>query len=203
MNIKIEPQHSSKDTTPVDPKVLNVHPLIATRTSCGSFADGDLDWSSIVRLLHAARCAPSARNSQPWRFIVMRRGPGRAEVDREIADAGSPWAVRAPVLIAVAMDLPSSIQLAGIEYALFDCGLAVQNLLLQANSIGLAAHIVGYEHHETMRQALHLPDTLQLILLIALGWPGEEKMVTYSSRGRKSLSEIATWDLWDGPSVLG
>jgi nitroreductase len=112
------------------------------------------------------------------------------------------WAAQAPVLLAVVVNPQEGTQQNGLNYALFDCGLAVQNILLQASWVGLSAHPVNYYCRDAVQQILNLPETHELILFIAVGWPNCEATKTESSRLRKPLAAIATWDRWDGSPIL-
>lgn len=186
----------------LDLQNAGVHPLLLQRTSRANFAPEALDRRQIIQLLQAARCAPSSHNSQPWYFIVVRNGPGRAEIDQSLAAAGASWAAQAPVLLAVVVNPDQGTQHNGLNYCLFDAGLAVQNILLQAAGMGLSAHPVNYSSPEIMKRVLNLPQPHQLLLFIALGRPNGEVPPTESSRLRKPLAAIASWDRWDGSPVL-
>src|SRR3954469_8941461 len=81
-----------------------VHPLLAQRWSPrGLDAAHELDQRSVQALLEAARWAPSANNSQPWRFLVAHRG-GEActRVLRILAPGNRSWAHAASALVLVA-----------------------------------------------------------------------------------------------------
>lgn len=173
-------------------ELSGVHPLLRNRASCGSFSADGLAWSQIIQLLQAARCAPSSWNSQPWHFVVLPDGPQRREINDDLVAWGAPWAAKAPVLIAVVADLAESTIHAGVNYAFFDCGLAVQNILLQAESMGLAAHPVGFCARETCSRALGLQPHHVLVLFVAVGHLGADPTATQSSRLRKPLNAIAS-----------
>lgn len=185
----------------LDPIKLDVDPLISRRHSRADFISTELSRKQIVRLLQAARCAPSFLNSQPWYFIVISNGEGRHEVDKGLSSGGVGWATQAPVLLAVVANLPAGRSLNGLDYTLFDAGLAVQNVLLQATSMGLAAHPVNYFEPAVVREALRLPESHELILLIAVGYPGGQSKKTNACRLRKPLAAVAAWDRWDGSPV--
>ena len=189
------------DQEPLDTDDLDVHPLLRDRSSHGSFAADTLAWHQILQLLQAARCAPSSHNSQPWHFIVLLDGPGRQEINDDLIAWGAPWAAKAPVLIAVITSPYGATEYHGLNYALFDCGLAVQNILLQATSMGLAAHSVGYKNEAVIRTALNLEPEHALLLFVAVGNPGSQPLTTEASRLRKPLAAIATRDRWDGEPV--
>jgi len=197
-------EHETRDINleSLNPETLNIHPLLKQRASRADFSPKELDRKLIVQLLQAARCAPSFHNSQPWYFLVVSNGTGREEINQSLRDGGAEWAVNAPVLLAVVVNLTEDKEMHGIDYRLFDAGLAVQNVLLQAVSLDLSVHPVNYYRSGPARAALRLPETHELLLMIAVGYPGGDVSQTYASRMRKPLPAIAAWDRWDGSPVV-
>jgi nitroreductase len=90
-------------------------------------------------MLEAARWAPSAGNSQPWAFLVGRRGDTNHDrIVAHLAGSSRSWAPRASAILVTAhqrfvadSDLPYS------DYAMYDLGQAVAHLTIQAQSMGL------------------------------------------------------------------
>jgi nitroreductase len=66
----------------------------------------------------------------------------------------------------------------------------------------MAAHPVGFKDRWTVERLLHLPDSYQLLLFVALGYPAEGDAQTHASRYRKPLEAVAFWDTWDGALVM-
>jgi nitroreductase len=186
----------------IDPQKAGVHPLLIQRSSQANFASTELERGQIIQLLQAARCAPSSHNSQPWYFIVVTNGAGREEINQNLAESGVDWAAQAPVLLAVVFNSSEGSRQNGLNYGLFDCGLAVQNILLQATGMNLAAHPVNYFDPQTMRRVLKLPRKHILVLFVAVGQPGQQSVSTESNPLRKPLAAIAAWDRWDGSLVV-
>ena len=116
--------------------------------------------------------APSARNTKPWHFIVVR---DRKMMDRivEIAPNGS-MIKSASAAILVIGDLKRTD-----EYYVIDCAAAVQNMLLAAHDQGLGACWVGVHPRQARKDGLkklfQLPDGLEPHSLIAIGHPAENK----------------------------
>jgi nitroreductase len=202
VNMTLQHKRLNLPFEPIDPQKAGVYPLLIQRSSQGSFADDDLERQQIIQLLQAARCAPSSHNSQPWYFIVVTNGAGREDINQNFIQSGVAWAAQAPVLLAVILNLRQSTRQNGLNYGLFDCGLAVQNILLQATAMKLAAHPVNYYDPEIMRRILKLPRTHRLVLFVAVGYPDDQPVVTESNHLRKPLATIAAWDRWDGALVL-
>lgn len=181
--------------------VSNVDALIRRRASRGDFRADPLPGAIILQLLQAAECAPSSYNSQPWHFIVIREGPARDAINQDLVTWGASWATIAPVILAVVSNLAAGTHLHGLNYAVFDCGMAVQNLLLQATSLELAAHPIGFHDANVIANALMLPDGFSVIILVAVGYPAGMTVPTNSRRTRKTVSTIANLDHWNGSAV--
>jgi nitroreductase len=156
---------------------------------------------ALGRLVEAATLAPSCANNQPWRLLALTEKPA-LERARAALTPGNYWAKRAPVLVLFftrpADDCRSS---EGRDYALFDCGLAAQNLLLQAVAEGLTAHpLAGFDAGACKRE-FGLPEDAVPIVLIAVGYPGDESGLSdkhrtdeHSPRHRRPLNEVVFYN---------
>jgi nitroreductase len=125
----------------VDDRALEMlHPLLAARFSPTAFdTTAEVTATEVESLLEAARWAPSAGNSQPWAFIVGRRGePEHARIVRHLAGSSATWAATAGLLIGnVSHRLVKDTDWEYSEFALYDLGQAVAHMSLQAQSLGL------------------------------------------------------------------
>jgi nitroreductase len=146
---------------------------IHTRRSVRQFDDRPIDGAMVDRLLAAAMMAPSARNAQPWHFVVI---DDRALLDR-IAEINpnAEMARRARLAILVCGDL--ELELSG-GYWVVDCAAATQNLLLAAHALGLGAVWTGvYPRQERMEGIgglAGLPPHVKAHSLVVLGYPAEQ-----------------------------
>jgi nitroreductase len=121
-----------------EPEVL-LHPLLAGRWSPTKFDTSyDATPSEVATILEAARWAPSAGNSQPWAFIVGRRGePVHARLVRHLAGSSAPWASTASLLIAnLCHRFVEDTDWDYSEFALYDLGQAVAHMTFQAQVLG-------------------------------------------------------------------
>src|SRR5215468_3117634 len=147
-----------------------VQPLLAERWSPRGFDRAyELDDVALTALIEAARWAPSAQNSQPWRFLVARRGePAHDRLFAALAPGNQAWAGRASALILVAA------RTAGDDgrpqpWALYDTGQAVAALVTQAQADGLAVHQMGGFDTDAARAGFGLADTLTPVVVLAIG----------------------------------
>lgn len=148
-------------------------------------------------LLDAARRAPSAGNSQPWAFVVGRRGDDVHErLVRHLAPSTRRWAPSASVLLAnLSQRCVEGTDLEYSEFAHYDLGQAVAHLTFQAHALGLAVHQFRAFDRAGLAQELAVPDHWEVTSMAAVGvpvGPVETHVSAGTSRERRSLSDI-TW----------
>jgi hypothetical protein len=136
-----------------------------------------VDDATIDRILQCGIRAPSARNSQPWHFTVVKN---KEFLDRMKASMGTAAATRDPFFGGVTL-----IVIAGTKdaaYAPFDCGLACQDICLAAQSLGLGTHIsvsaiqpftTGKDAVE-MRKSAGIPDTMVALAGVVIGYTDKQ-----------------------------
>jgi nitroreductase len=146
---------------------------IHTRRSIREYQDKDISEELVSELLKAAMASPSARNQQPWEFVVITDSGLRNQIP-----AVCPFAqmiVDAPLAILVCGNL--KIETAQ-GYWVIDCAAATQNLLLAAHALGLGAVWTGvYPREERMDGLTTLFDLPEYILphsLVVIGFPAQE-----------------------------
>lgn len=147
-----------------------------------AYSEQKIDHDVLGRLLEAASLAPSCFNSQPWRFIIFDEEHQLDEV-RESLSRGNQWARKAPCIIAAAADYEDDCRLSDRrDYALYDTGSAVENLLLQAFGEGLYAHPMAGFDPLKVRQIAQIPEQVIIPVLIAVGYPGEISLLNEKQR---------------------
>lgn len=147
-----------------------LHPLLAERWSPRGFdAAHQLDDVTVTSLLEAARWAPSASNSQPWRFLVARRGDAAFDrLAQLLAPGNRAWAPAASALVLVAAQITDDAG-RGRRWALYDTGQAVAALSVQAAAEGLHVHQMGGFDADAARDAFGLTPDLEPLVIVAIG----------------------------------
>jgi nitroreductase len=129
----------------------------------------ELGDDSLTALLEAARWAPSDQNSQPWRFLVTRRGDqAHDRLFAALAPGNQSWAGAASALVLVAArtaDDDGRPQ----SHALYDTGQAVAALVTQAQAEGLSVHQMGGFDAAAVRAGFGLNDSLTPVVVLAIG----------------------------------
>jgi nitroreductase len=196
---------SSTFSTEVQLKVLKaaqtsvpIHPLLAQRWSPRGFDLGHhIDDQTVLALLEAARWAPSAANSQPWRFLVARRDePAFEQLLAVLSPTNRPWAERASALVLVAAEVVDA-EGKTRPWAHYDTGQAVAALTIQAEATGLAAHQMGGFDAAAAARQFGLDSSLSPVVVVALGRRDEANPLPEpyaaretASRGRSPLSSL-------------
>ncbi|MEV6596333.1 nitroreductase family protein [Actinoplanes sp. NPDC051346] len=149
---------------------LPLHPLLAGRWSPRGFDAGHrLDDTALAALLEAARWAPSANNSQPWRFLPTRRGERAFDLlTAALAEGNRAWAPRASMLLLVAAQTEDEAG-RGRPWAQYDTGQAAAALVVQAEHLGLAVHQMGGFDTAAVTASLALPSTVRPVTVLAIG----------------------------------
>jgi nitroreductase len=147
-----------------------LHALLAERRSPRGFStERGVEAETLLTLLEAARWAPSANNTQPWRFAVARRGtPEFAAVQDALAPGNQLWAHTASALVVVAAET------AGPDgsprpWASYDTGQAVAHLSVQAQHEGLALHQLGGFDRDRVAALLALPAAVLPLVVLTIG----------------------------------
>jgi nitroreductase len=170
-----------------------LHPLLAERWSPRGFdTEHALHPEQLAALLEAARWAPSASNTQPWRFAVAFRGsPEFAAVHDALAPGNQAWAHAASALVVVAAETVGPDG-AARPWAGYDTGQAVAHLSVQAQHEGLAVHQMGGFDRDRLAGLLGLPEQVTPLVVLAIGRRDDgaalaEPFASRESAGRERL----------------
>jgi len=176
---------------------------IAIRRAKRAISEEKVPEDTIQRIMTAATYAPSCFNNQPWRFVVVNEEETLEKARTALPDANY-WAKKAPLLILVVTKADLDCQLKdGREYALFDVGLATENLMLQAVKEGLIAHPIAGFKPVKLKEEFGIPEEHTLITVVVIGFPGDESHLNekhleseHSERDRKPESEVIMYNTW-------
>lgn len=171
-----------------------IDPLFLERWSPRAFDGAQIPDDHLHAMFEAARWAPSAFNSQPWRFCYAKRGD--ANWDRFLSlliPWNQSWAHTASVLVYIISDsLPFTDKETGAPATShthsFDTGAAWVSLALQATRMGYLAHGMSGIQHDLARIELAIPDRYRLEAACAIGKIGDPAMLDEKLRGREHPS---------------
>ena len=168
-----------------DAPILDV---LAERFSTRVFdPNATIDEGALASALEAARWSPSANNTQPWRFLVTRRGSDDfAGVYDTLRDFNKAWAGDAAVLV-VAAATTTTDDGSPMHFAQYDTGQAVAHFTVQASAEGLATHQMGGFDRAAVKTAFDLPENITPLTVIAVGAAGSLTDTSDEVRARESV----------------
>ena len=149
-----------------------LHPLLAARWSPVRFDEtAQLTPDEVDSVLEAARWSPSAGNSQPWAFIVGRRGDANHQrLIAHLAGSSRPWAATASLLVAnLSHRFVADTEWEFSEFSLYDLGQAVAHMTLQAQSLGFAARQFRAFDREGVTSEFAVPPHWEVTTMTAFG----------------------------------
>jgi len=162
---------------------------IKKRYSCRSYLDKPIEQNKLDEILEAARLAPSAKNLQDWRFVIVtektkkRQLSEAANNQKFLENAGA---------IIVACSVSSNIMCCGQPIGPIDIAIALEHVCLQAAQSGLATCWIGSFYPEKVRPILGIPEDVAVIELMALGYPADKP----PAPNRKAPGKIACYEKW-------
>jgi len=176
--------------------------LINKRQSVRKYTNKPVEPEKVKRCLEAARLAPSASNSQPWKFVVVDDPDLQQKVARETygpLSTFNTFVIQAPVIVAIVIEKMKTITQIGAvlkdrEFPLIDIGIAAEHFCLQAAEEGLGTCMLGWFNEEPVKELLKIPKHKRIGLLITLGYFPEDYL--HRKKIRKGFDEVTSFNAY-------
>ena len=170
--------------------IMEILKEIQSRKSIRNFKNTAIEKASLERILEAGRLSPSAKNRQPWRFVVIDNNDLKARV--QVAAYGQDHVGNAGVIVAacstnIEYEMPN-----GQKSYPIDISFAVSYMMLQAEHEGLGSCVITTYDEEELKSFLTIPYSMRIVLLLLIGHT-DERLIT---RDRKSLNQIVAYNHW-------
>ena len=177
--------------------------LILSRQSVRRYSEIRVEPEKLSQCLEAARLAPSASNSQPWKFIVVDQEPLRTEVAKAtFSDIKliNKYTLQAPVIVVIVMEKAKLITRLAMmvkkkEWPLIDIGITAEHFCLQAAELGLGSCMIGWFEEDKIKKLLQIPSDKSIGLLITVGYAVDG--YPQRTKIRKSMEEIVGYNKYD------
>lgn len=169
---------------------MDVAKAIRDRRSVRSYENKDIPQEVLIKVLEAARIAPSANNRQPWKFVVVREAAKRKALAKAAKE--QQFVAEAPVVIAAVALEPERTMTCGVPTYAVDLAIAVDHMTLAAVQQGLGSCWIGAFYQEDVKKLLEIPDECKVAALLTLGYPRDQARF----KNRKSLDEIVCYEGW-------
>jgi nitroreductase len=177
--------------------------IIKERWSPYSFSSAPVEEFKLKAMFEAAGYAPSCNNEQPWMFVYATQD-NKIVFDDFIGfltDSNKVWVKNSYTIVISLARIKFSYNNKPNRYAFHDTGMAVANLLLQASALDIYVHQMGGFSVEKVREYFKLPDDIEPVAMMAVGYLGEGESLTpdllkrdETRRPRKSVNEYTFKD---------
>ncbi len=171
-------------------KFTSLMDLIETRRSIRSYKPQEVEEEKLNYVLKAFRKAPSAKNLQPWKLVVVKNK--KIIKDLAIACNNQTFLEEAPILIVACAKEDEAYGTMGgyMNSYPIDIALALEHLILAATEQGLGTCWIGAFKEQLVKDILKVPENVKVVALTPLGYSAREASI----RSRKPLTEIVCYD---------
>ena len=175
---------------------MNFLEVVQARRSLRSYMDKPVEREKLEYVLESARLAPSWKNMQCWRFIVVEDAAGREALAESMGESnpGRKALMSAPIVVVLCAVPKESEIWEGKDNMMLDAGLAMEHLILAATEQGLGTCWQGLFTENKVRLALNVPDDVRVVAMSPLGYAAEERR----PRPRKAMEEIVYYEKYGG-----
>ena len=180
---------------------MDVFSAIGKRRSIRAYGDKPVEEEKLGRVLEAGRLAPSAKNRQDWKFIVVKD----PEIRRKLVTAarGQRFVAQAPVVLVGCGTEPEYVMPCGQPAYTVDVAIAFSFMMLEATEQGLGTCWLGAFLEEEVKSILNVPDAMRVVVMMTLGYPEKSARLAAKSSDigwigtgiyRKPLEEIVYYE---------
>jgi nitroreductase len=185
----------------------NIHeiiPQIKKRFSPRAFENKPVEKEKLFRIFEAARWSPSARNVQPWRFLVGIKGENKVydRIFDSLVEWNQNWNNNTPVLVAIIAKTTDDKERNHATHD-YDTGIAVAQMTFQLTELGLHAHQMGGFEEVILREYFKISNEYKPIAIMAIGYKGslddlpeDYHEAELEQRTRRDFEEIVFWEGW-------
>jgi nitroreductase len=163
--------------------------VIRKRYSCRAYQDKSIEQDKLNCILEAARLAPSARNMQDWRFVVVT---DKAIKSKVAGTTNRPEVFEKAGVIIAACSNSDYVMRCGQAIGPIDVSIALEHICLQAADLGLGTCWIGSFDADKVRQILAIPEDVAIIELMTVGYPADSKPDPL----REPIEIIVCYDTW-------
>ena len=162
---------------------------IRKRYSCRAYQDKPIEQEKLDEIFETARLAPSAKNTQDWRFVVVT--DEKRKVQLAEAANGQEFLGKAGAII-IACSNSDYVMACGQAIGPIDVAIALDHISLQATELGLATCWIGSFKAEKVREIAGIPEDIAIIELMGLGYPADERR----EPKRQPIESIVCYESW-------
>lgn len=168
---------------------MTILEAIQKRYSCRNYLDKPIERQKLTEIFKAARLAPSAKNTQDWRFVLVTDKQTKAKLAQS---TNRPEIFEKAAAIIVACSNSDEVMRCGQPLGPIDVAIALDHISLLAADIGLATCWIGSFSPDQVSPLLEIPENITIVELMAIGYPADEP----KAPDRLPLEKILCYEKW-------
>ena len=183
---------------------MDIFEVIKTRKSIRKFTNKPVESEKIEKIMTAAQQAPSWRNGQCWKFIVINDPEKKKELIRCTGTFNGSWLGHEHAIIVACGNPEQSGVRNDKYYYMVDVAIAMENLVLAATALGLGTCWIGAFDEAKMKTLLKIPNTYRIVAITPLGYPAKKDSLmgqiaqrVVKSKNRKPMAEVYSMNNWE------
>jgi len=153
---------------------MDIYEAIEKRYSCRAYAKKPVEQDKLERIINSGISAPTARNLKDWRFIIVTDPNIKNQLALTAHNKG--FVYQAPVVV-VGCSNSDHVMTCGQRVGPIDLSIAMEHMAIAATSEGLATCWIGGFFSDKVRQVLGIPDWIEIVELMTIGYAADEKIV--------------------------
>ena len=170
---------------------MNVFEAIRKRSSVRSFLDKPIENDVLISVMEAGRLAPSAKNRQEWRFIVVKDSQLRKKIGE--AANGQTFVGEAPVVLVACGVTDGYVMSCGQPSYPIDIAISLDHISLAAVELGLGTCWIGAFNEDMVKEILGIPKEIRVVELMPIGYPVFKSV---KEKNRLPMDKIVKYDSW-------
>lgn len=165
--------------------------LVLKRESVREYIDKEIELELIKKCIEAGRLAPSACNSQPWKFVYVDNRNIANEITKNLGLNKNTNCKNYIVIVAEKRNIQSRLGeiIKKKDFTSMDIGIAAEHICLQAAELGLGTCLIGWFNEKKLKEILDIPKNKEVLLVISIGYyDNKEPRKKKRKEGREILS---------------
>jgi len=171
---------------------MNIYELIKKRKSVRNYKSKVVEKEKLERILNTALLAPSAKNKQEWRFVVVSDKEKREKLS--VAAKNQNSLSEAPIVIACCAKTDNYEMTCGQKSYPIDLSIIIDHITLLAVEEGLGTCWIGAFHENEAKKILNIPNNVRIVELLTLGYPSDDSI---KEKNRLSFDEVIKYEKWN------
>lgn len=170
---------------------MNFLELVKERYSCRSFSDKMVEKEKLEKILEAGRLAPTGRNNQPQRILVLQE-----KTELEKLKECTPYGWNAPVMLIVCYDKEVSWKrkFDGKEGGEVDAAIVTTHMMLEIVNLGLGTTWIESFNEEKVREVYSIPDSYEIVAILPVGYKSDDAKPSDNHDKRLPLDKTVYWN---------